>query len=89
MGRKKKQVTEEVDPSSKGLLSTSEAGGSMSSIDVHDGILVDQEFTEEVLRLHVETGIVREYISLTLVFITFFSFVSDPTVASFWCRASI
>lgn len=67
MGRKKKQVTEEVDPSSKGLLSTSDAGVSISSSDGHDGILVDQEFTEEVLRLHVETGIVRKYLLLNFV----------------------
>ena len=61
MGRKKKQVPDEIDPSAKGLLTTSEGGAiSQSSSDGHDALAVDQELTEEILRLHVETGIVRK-----------------------------
>jgi DNA-binding XRE family transcriptional regulator len=61
MGRKKKQVPDEIDPSAKGLLTSSNCGGlSQSSSDGHDNVAVDQELTEEVLRLHVETGIVRK-----------------------------
>ena len=63
MGRKKKLVTEENDTSSKMLLA-GEGGMSLSSSDGHDVIVVDQEFTEEVLRLHVETGIVRHQYEL-------------------------
>lgn len=61
MGRKKKQVPDEIDPSAKGLLTSSESGAlSQTSSDGHEALVMDQELLEEILRLHVETGIVRK-----------------------------
>jgi hypothetical protein len=60
LGRKKKIATEEVDPSSKGLLA-GETPVSQISSESNEVVVVDQDFTEEVLRLHVETGIVRKF----------------------------
>lgn len=60
LGRKKKIATEEVDPSSKGLLA-GETPVSQIPSDGNEVVVVDQDFTEEVLRLHVETGIVRKF----------------------------
>jgi hypothetical protein len=65
MGRKKKQVPDEIDPSAKGLLTSSESGAlSQTSSDGHEALVMDQELLEEILRLHVETGIVRHQYEL-------------------------